>query len=85
MTRPELFRTYILSSPSLWDDDHVIERLERDYMSDHRTMHAQVLLSVGSYKTVRPGPRYFKHNDMLRDKRNFAQHLRSRRYQGLQV
>lgn len=85
VTRPEMFLTYILSSPSLWYDDHVVDRFERDYLRNHRALRAHVLLSVGSYETIRPGPRYFKHIDMLRDDRDFARRLRSHRYEGLQV
>ncbi|WP_426699909.1 alpha/beta hydrolase [Rhodanobacter sp. Col0626] len=85
VTRPELFHTYILSSPSLWYDDHVIDRFERDYANDHRALRAQVLLSVGSYETFGPGPRYFHQNNMLLHNRDFAQRLRSRHYEGLKV
>lgn len=85
VTRPELFHTYILSSPSLWYDNHVIDRFERDYAGDHHALHAQVLLSVGSYETFGPGPRYFHQNNMLLHNRNFAERLRSRHYEGLKV
>ncbi len=85
LTRPAMFHTYILSSPSLWYDDHVIRKFEEAYARDHRVLAANVLLSVGSYETVKPGPRHFRHNDLLRDNNEFARRLRTRGYQGLKV
>jgi len=85
VTRPQMFHSYILSSPSLWFDDHAIDRFEADYAKAHHALDARVLLSVGSFETVKPGPRYFRNNDMLAHNRSFAQALRDRRYAGLQV
>lgn len=85
VTRPEMFDIYILSSPSLWYDDHVIDRFEQEYARDHGVLRAKVFLSVGGYETVKPGARYYRNNDMLAHNRAFAQRLRGRRYEGLEV
>ncbi len=72
-TQPDLFNTYILSSPSLWFDQLLLPR-----MQDSAVIPAQptrVLLSVGSYETVKPGPRYSTGNDMLRQAADFTAQL----------
>lgn len=72
-TQPDLFSTYILSSPSLWFDELLLPR-----MQDNAVVPAQptrVLLSVGSYETVKPGPRYSTGNDMLRQAGDFTAQL----------
>lgn len=85
LTRPEMFQTYILSSPSLWFDGHVTEKFEAEYASGHHELKARVLLSAGQYETIKPGPRYFHNNDMVGDNARFAAKLKSRGYPGLQV
>jgi len=73
-TQPDMFGTYILSSPSLWFDQGMLPR-----MQDAAVMPSQpirVLLSVGGYETVKPGPRYSTGNDMLRQAADFAGQLR---------
>ncbi|MCF7749719.1 hypothetical protein KQ945_03090 [Bacillus subtilis subsp. subtilis] len=85
LTRPDMFQTYILSSPSLWFDSHVIDQLEQDYAQQHHALPARVLLAIGSYETIKPEPRYFTRNDMLKDNQAFADRLRQRGYAGLQV
>lgn len=73
-TQPDMFGTYILSSPSLWFDQGLLPR-----MQDAAVMPSQpirVLLSVGGYETVKPGPRYSTGNDMLRQAADFAGQLR---------
>ncbi|PJL19971.1 sugar phosphotransferase [Stenotrophomonas maltophilia] len=72
-TQPDMFSTYILSSPSLWFDQGLLPR-----MQDAGVMPSQpirVLLSVGGYETVKPGPRYSTGNDMLRQTADFAGQL----------
>ncbi len=72
-TQPDMFGTYILSSPSLWFDQGLLLR-----MQDAAVMPSQpirVLLSVGGYETVKSGPRYSTGNDMLRQTADFAGQL----------
>ncbi|MFT4198688.1 MAG: alpha/beta hydrolase-fold protein [Pseudoxanthomonas sp.] len=85
LTRPEMFDTYILSSPSLWFDDHVVDRIEAEYARGHRDLQARVLLSTGQYETQGPEPRYFKRGDMVGDNARLAAKLKSRHYPGLRV
>ena len=85
LTRPDMFQTYILSSPSLWFDNHVIDQLEQAYAQQHRALPVRVLLAIGSLETIKPGARYLTRNDMLKDNQAFADRLRQRNYAGLQV
>lgn len=85
LTKPTMFQTYILSSPSLQYDNHVITHYERDYAQTHRDLPAHVLLYGGSYETVRHGPRYNSTVDMVQDARVFARNLRSRHYPHLSI
>ncbi len=85
LTRPQMFQSYILSSPSLWFDHKVIDRIEQDYADGHRSLNARVLLTIGSQETTDPPPPFPQRNDMLRHNQQFAERLRARGYQGLQV
>lgn len=85
LTRPELFGTYVLSSPSLWFDRGVIFDLEQERSKRARDLPAQVLMYCGAFETIKPGPRYFKTNDLVRDMHRFASQLKARRYASLRV
>lgn len=85
LTAPETFASYALGSPSLWFDDGVIFRMEAERARAHRELNARVLLACGSYEAVRPGPRYNRDTDLVRDMQRFRRALASRRYRGLTV
>ena len=74
-TRPDMFRTYILSSPSLWFDNQLVPRLQAEARAP--TQPTTGVLSGGSFETVKPEPRYFTRNDMLRHNAEFAEQLRN--------
>ncbi|HBS55062.1 MAG TPA: sugar phosphotransferase [Stenotrophomonas sp.] len=81
-TRPDLFSTYILSSPSLWFDHHQVT--QRADVAKVPVQPVTVVLSAGSFEAIKPGPRYFTRNDMVRDNAAFAEQLR-RRSPGIKV
>jgi len=85
LTRPEMFQSYILSSPSLWFDKHAILESESAYAAGHSDLSARVMMTSGMYETVRPGPRYFKQNDMIGDMRAFERRLKARAYPHLSI
>jgi len=88
LTEPSTFEAYLIGSPSLWFDRHVMQQRERDYAAQHRDLKAQVFLGVGGYEHPQPGsrnPRYDKSADMVGDMQAFAKTLRSRRYPALQL
>lgn len=85
LTKPEMFQTYILSSPSLQYDDHVIKRYEEIYAETHRDLTARVLLYDGEFEAIKKAPRYNKTFDMAQDAREFTRSLKERKYPHLSV
>jgi len=85
LTKPEMFQNYILGSPSFWFDQKAILKLEEQYSREHRDLKARVMLYAGSYETVRPGPRYYRKNDLVKDLLQFEESLKRRRYAGLRI
>jgi predicted alpha/beta superfamily hydrolase len=85
LTRPQMFQSYILSSPSLWFDKRAILKSESAYAAAHTDLPARVMMSAGMYETVRPGPRYFKQNDMIGDMRAFERTLKAHAYPHLSI
>lgn len=84
VTKPEMFRSYILGSPSLWFDKRTMFDLEAAYAKTHRDLPANVLLSIGAYETTGNGPRYLN-TDMIGDMHRFQRALKSRDYPGLRI
>lgn len=85
LTKPGMFQSYILSSPSLWFDEDEILKHEAAYANAHRDLPARVMLYIGMYETKGPPPRYHREGDMVGDTIKFEQLLRSRGYPSLQV
>ncbi|MFN5049566.1 alpha/beta hydrolase [Roseateles sp.] len=85
LTRPELFQTYLLGSPSLWFDERAIWEIESRYAARHRDLKARVRLYAGSFETDRPEPRYTPGWNLLGDMKEFEALLRSRGYPGLEI
>lgn len=85
LTKPTMFRHYILGSPSLWFDRHRLFDLEADYAKRHRALPANVFLSIGAYETTGDGPRYFENTDMVGDMARFERVLESRGHSGLRI
>ncbi len=84
LTKPGMFRSYILGSPSLWFDQRMMFDLEVRYAKNHRDLPAHVLLSIGAYETRGSGPRYMS-TDMIGDMHRFKRALKSRDYPGLRI
>ena len=84
LTKPRMFRSYILASPSLWFDKRTLFDLEAHYAESHRDLPAQVLLSIGAYETRGSGPRHMD-ADMVGDMLRFERALKSRSYPRLRI
>lgn len=84
LTKPDMFRSYILGSPSLWFDQRTMFDLEARYAETHRDLPAHVLLSIGAYETRGSGPRHLD-TDMIGDMHRFERTLKSRGYSGLRI
>lgn len=85
LTKPTMFQSYILSSPSLWFDKHEILEYERAWAATNRDLPARVMLYAGSFEAIGTGPRYFRKVDMVRDAQEFVRALESHGYPGLQI
>lgn len=71
--RPDAFRRYIVSSPSLWWDDGVILKTESRFAREQRQLPKSIFMSVGSEEPL----------DMLERFQPFTDSIRSREYSGL--
>ena len=85
LTKPTMFQSYILSSPSLWFDHKSVLRFEQQYADEHKDLSARVMLYSGSFETIRPEPRYNKTADLVKDAQGFMQQLKARGYPSLQI
>ncbi len=74
-TKPELFKTIMIGSPSLFADDAVVlRRFELDYARTHKDLPVAVWLSVGE-----------KDENLVDDTKKLADVLKSRKYPSLQL
>lgn len=76
LTRPDLFRRTIAVSPSLWYDDHLMMRIEKQFAETHRSLPVRAYLCVGSRERN-------SERSMVAGLERFSERLRSRRYAGL--
>jgi predicted alpha/beta superfamily hydrolase len=80
-----MFQNYVLGSPSLWFDDHLLLRMEADYARTHKDLPAKIHMVAGSYESFGPTERHYKDNDLAGTMRQFDARLKSRGYPGLTV
>lgn len=86
LTEPELFRSYILGSPSYWLDEPFMKKLEASYAEAHDDLPANIFAYVGEFEAAKPGDkRYHRKLDMVKDLAEFVQLLKSRDYPGLRI
>jgi predicted alpha/beta superfamily hydrolase len=86
LSEPQLFRSYILGSPSFWYDNHVMWKIEQAYAKAHRDLSANVFLYVGAFEAAHPNDRRFnRRRDMVQDVRSFEGRLKKRGYPNLRI
>jgi len=88
LTEPEMFRDYILISPSLWYGRRLMIARERGYAMRHKDMKANVFLMIGGEETVPdPDTEPFSNSRMamVEDLQELARQLKARHYPGLSV
>lgn len=81
LTKPALFSTYILTSPSLWFKNDWIFELENKYAENNKSLKANVFMATGGLETLDNGMK----EDMVGGHLKFANRLRSRNYQELKL
>jgi predicted alpha/beta superfamily hydrolase len=74
-THPELFQRYLISSPSLDWDNHVIQKMEARYAEGHSSLGVRVFISAGGAEP----------ESMIPDVRALATTLAGRHYRGSEV
>lgn len=75
LTKPTLFNTVLIGSPSIWADDAVMLRtVEPNYARTHPDLPVNVWLSVGE-----------KDENLLDDDKRFGEVLKSRNYPSLRL
>lgn len=77
-TAPALFKNYILVSPSLWYDGHLMFRVEKEFAAHHAELPAKLYLAVGSRE-------HDAGRSMIADLNKFAAQIESRNYKGLEM
>lgn len=86
LTEPDLFKSYILGSPSLWFDKSAILKLDADYAASHKDLTADVFFYVGAFEATKPGDRrYNRSTDMVKDLAEFQARLKAHHYPGLRL
>jgi len=90
LTDPAMFDGYVLGSPSLWYDEHLLFKREREFAAAHRSLSARVYIGAGSFEGPPPrnrihDARYSPDNEMVANTVAFAHALSSHRYLGLHL
>jgi len=90
LTSPEMFDGYVLGSPSLWFDDHLLFAREREYAATHKDLPVKVYIGAGAFEGVAPknvphDKRYSTDGDMVTDANTFTRLLTSHHYPGLHL
>ncbi len=78
LTAPQMFSRYVISSPSLWYDDGVMFRRQKNFLASHTDLNADVFFSVGALEATGD-------DNMVADLKKFDTALRSRRYAHLKT
>ena len=84
-TRPEMFSSYVMGSPSLWFDEGLMFQREATWAASGRPLRGRVHMVTGSFEAVRPGPRFNKTNDTVADMERMRRILADRGHPGLKV
>lgn len=82
---PELFRNYVLTSPSIWFADRAVLQSEVAYAATHKDLPARIYLATGSREHPGPGGCADCDNDMVADQSRLTAILKSRAYPSLQI
>jgi len=78
---PELFRRYVVGSPSLWWDGGLVFRYEEEFAKDHLDLNKSLFLSIGALEEAEPWQPF----NMVKNLRLLAERLASRNYPALKL
>jgi len=82
LKKPQLFSSYILTSPSLWFKDEMIFDVEEEYAKKNKSLNVNIFMATGALENAKRG---WMLNDMVDGHQRFVKQLRSRDYQGLHI
>ena len=82
LEEPGLFHDYILTSPSLWHNNRIMFELEEAAAASGKQLSGRVYFATGEAEVPSISPGF---HDMVGQQRAFAERLRSRGYQNLEV
>ena len=80
LNKPELFSSYILTSPSLWWKDNAIFDTEAKYAGDKNRLDINLFYATGSLETPEHGMK-----EIVGGQQRFVARLQSRNYSGLKL
>jgi len=81
LTKPELFSSYILTSPSFWYKKELIFDAEEAYFKNNKQLKANIYIATGALETPENGMQ----QDMVAGHNKFVKRLRSRDYQDIKL
>lgn len=87
-TEPQLFSSYLLTSPSIWYAPRALADLAEASAGDPRYRTIRLFMATGGFETVKKGggdPRYNQQNDMVADQTAMAARLRRLHKNGMAV
>ncbi|MET0636545.1 MAG: alpha/beta hydrolase-fold protein [Chitinophagaceae bacterium] len=74
--QPSAFNRFIVNSPSLWYDNQLLYKMEKDFSEKHQDLNAKLYISTGGYEEeMAPAPAF----------KSFCDQLRARNYKGLEM
>jgi hypothetical protein len=85
LTEPELFRNYVLTSPSIWFANRSILQTEAAYAASHKDLKARIYLATGGREHPGEGGCGDCHTNMIADQQALVRTLEARGYPGLEV
>lgn len=75
--KPELFKNYIISSPSLWFDKKIMFEIEKEFAATKNDLKATAYFGTGALEQM--------HDDLTADHLAFVKQLQSRNYPSLRL
>jgi len=81
VTRPQVFKQYIVVSPSLWYDNALVLKLEKQLATRLKDLNARVFFGIGEKETRKEG----NVHDMVNDMKSFVSALEQRKYAHLKI
>lgn len=75
LKRKDLFQRFLVISPSLWYDKHMILSLERKYLAANSDLRARAFFSVGGLETAHDGQK-----EMVGDLKSFVANLQRKKF-----